>query len=290
MSVSAGRVLTHDWDAFEPWKSKGDNLQQLLRLHIRCNSSPLDLLENMACNILPQVPTKGSKINLGVEGYSSLSYSTFLVWYRVLHEEVLSLFEEVMREVLLQIKSKTPLSKDSVVIMLTNAHHCVKVHVALVLLTKTLEKSAVHAAAVKSGGKFVDAFLKGMDFFQAKFEAHKDIIITLVKELQKATRTVQTICADAKGQKRMPVATKVLAVKRSMEKFIFCVKALLHGASNGSAFWMGNLKHKDLQGREVASQMYPEDDEEDDEEEPQEEPDSDETVDEEVALAEKDGI
>lgn len=53
----------------------------------------------------------------------------------------------------------------------------------------------------------------------------------------------------------------------------------------------GNLKHKDLQGREVASQMYPEDDEEDDEEEPQEEePDSDETVDEEVALAEEDGI
>jgi hypothetical protein len=22
LSVSAGRVLTHDWDAFEPWKSK----------------------------------------------------------------------------------------------------------------------------------------------------------------------------------------------------------------------------------------------------------------------------
>lgn len=39
------------------------------------------------------------------------------------------------------------------------------------------------------------------------------------------------------------MATKVPAVKRSMEKFIFCVKALLHGASNGSAFWMGKSFH-----------------------------------------------
>lgn len=45
-----------------------------------------------------------------------------------------------MKEVLSQMKSKTPLPKESVVIMLTNAHHCVKVHVALVHLTKTHEK------------------------------------------------------------------------------------------------------------------------------------------------------
>lgn len=45
-----------------------------------------------------------------------------------------------MKEVLSQIKSKTPISKDAVAIMLTNAHQCVKVHVALVHLTKTHEK------------------------------------------------------------------------------------------------------------------------------------------------------
>jgi hypothetical protein len=43
------------------------------------------------------------------------------------------------------------------------------------------------------------------------------------------------------GQKRMPVACKVPAVKRSMEKFVFCVKALLHGASHGNSFWMGKF-------------------------------------------------
>ncbi|BBG99852.1 hypothetical protein Prudu_009681 [Prunus dulcis] len=41
-----------------------------------------------------------------------------------------------------------------------------------------------------------------------------------------------------------------------MERFLFCVKALLHTTSNGSSFWMGNLKHKDLKGQVVSSQVY----------------------------------
>lgn len=59
----------------------------------------------------------------------------------------------------------------------------------------------------------------------------------------------------------------------------------------------GNLKHKDLQGRVVASQIYREDDDEEEEEEEEQEEehqdaehDSDETVDEGVDLAEEDGI
>lgn len=45
-----------------------------------------------------------------------------------------------MKEVLSQIKSKNPLVKDAVVELLTSAHHCIKVHVALVNLTKSHEK------------------------------------------------------------------------------------------------------------------------------------------------------
>jgi Fanconi anemia group D2 protein len=81
----------------------------------------------------------------------------------------------------------------------------------------------------------------GVEFLQAKYDLHKDAINDLVKELQKATRIIQALCSEAKGQKRMPVACKVPAVKRSMEKFVFCVKALLHGASHGNSFWMGKF-------------------------------------------------
>ncbi len=47
-----------------------------------------------------------------------------------------------------------------------------------------------------------------------------------------------------------------------------CVCApLLHQGDYGEAFWMGNLKHRDLRGNTVASQMFPEEEEEEEEEE-----------------------
>jgi Fanconi anemia group D2 protein len=55
LSNSAGRVLTYNSDAQEPWKSKGDLLQQLLHMLVQFNSSPIDLLEEIACTVLPQV-------------------------------------------------------------------------------------------------------------------------------------------------------------------------------------------------------------------------------------------
>jgi hypothetical protein len=48
---------------------------------------------------------------------------------------------------------------------------------------------------------------------------------------------------------------QVPAVKRTMERFVFRVKLLTHGTDVGDSFWMGNLKHKDLKGREVPSQV-----------------------------------
>lgn len=49
-------------------------LQQLLRMHIRCNSSPLDLLEDMACNILPQVTDAESVVRISVNYFLHLCY------------------------------------------------------------------------------------------------------------------------------------------------------------------------------------------------------------------------
>jgi hypothetical protein len=40
-----------------------------------------------------------------------------------------------------------------------------------------------------------------------------------------------------------------------VERFVFEVKAVLAGANQSEVFWLGLLKHKDLSGREVASQV-----------------------------------
>lgn len=113
----------------------------------------------------------------------------------------------------------------------------------------------------------------------------------MIKSLQKATKTIQTICAEAKGHKRTMITSKIPVAKRSLERFVFQVKALLHNCSTEETFWMGtyilctpnfcswqrreiyidgrhccsnllnrcmtgNLRHKDLQGQLVSSQVY----------------------------------
>ena len=62
------------------------------------------------------------------------------------------------------------------------------------------------------------------------------------------------LCSEGKTKAALPLTAKVPAVKRTVEKFVFCLKHFLYEVNKGGAFWLGNLKHKDLQGNEVSSQ------------------------------------
>ncbi|XP_057862467.2 uncharacterized protein LOC131070824 isoform X1 [Cryptomeria japonica] len=270
VSASAHKLLEHNWDSDSQgniWKSKGDVLQKVLQIYIGYSESPVDCLEELACRVMPQMPAGKSRSGQdSVLGFPALSSATFTIWYRVQHEEILIILNKVIKEITTLHKSKAVVDAEHVEKLLSNALQCVNIVVSLISLTKVHDKAHIHAMAVKYGGRFVDIFLKGFEFLQAQYDAHKNSIITLVKELQKATRTIQTLCSEAKGFKRTAVTSKVPVVKRSMERYVFCVKALLHSTSHGDSFWMGNLKHKDLQGREISSQLHvsEEEEEEDD--------------------------
>lgn len=175
------------------------------------------------------------------------------------HEVNLTVLNKLVKEVVLLEKPAAGVQLQIVEKLLIKLQHCVNVVVSLVNMCKTHSKVTVHAMAVKYGGKFVDSFLKVFDFLQAHYNTCNELIIHLMKELQKATRTIQTLCSEAKGLKQTIITSKIPATKRSMERFLFCVKALLHTTSSGCSFWMGNLKHKDLAGQVVSSQAYVDD-------------------------------
>ncbi|XP_058097444.1 uncharacterized protein LOC131242659 isoform X2 [Magnolia sinica] len=259
---SARKLLAHDWDSANHEsgsKSKGEIIQRTLHIYLKNNESTSDLLDELACSILPQVPsgkTKTTQEQDVLHGFPTLCPAMLIVWYRVLHEENLAILNKLIKEVGLLEKSRADVQPEAVKRVLIKLRQSVNVVVSLVNMCKTHDKVAVHAMAVKYGGKFVDSFLKAFGFLQTHFRAHNDIILQVVKELQKATRIIQTLCSEAKGSKRTMITCKIPATKRSMERFLFHVKALLHNTSNGETFWMGNLKHKDLLGQVVSSQVY----------------------------------
>ena len=54
-------------------------------------------------------------------------------------------------------------------------------------------------------------------------------------------------------------------MKRRLEQLLFMLKAVVYMSIEGGRVTVGNLKHKDLEGRVIASQTCPESEEEDDE-------------------------
>ncbi|KAK8517816.1 hypothetical protein V6N12_016656 [Hibiscus sabdariffa] len=295
LGSSAKKLLKHNWDnknLENGWKNKGEMVQKILRAYLEYSESTSDLLDELACTILPKVSFTAMADDEDY-GFPTLCSATFLSWYRVLFEVNLTVLDKLVsnkfcRFVSIDHKgdSKSTVKSVAILILLLsfqvkevvrlervrpgfqpeNVHTLlirmqknINVVVALVSMCRTHDKVTLHAMAVKYGGKFIDSFLKAFDFLQVHFQMHNEVILLLVKELQKATRTIQTLCSEAKGLKQTAITGRIPATKRSLERFLFRVKALLHSSSNGCTFWMGNLKHKDLRGQVVSSQAYVDD-------------------------------
>ncbi|XP_042440360.1 Fanconi anemia group D2 protein homolog isoform X1 [Zingiber officinale] len=258
LALSSRKLLLQDpckEDSDKGNKNRGDMIQKILQIYLKYSESTSELLDELACKVLPQVPShRATNTQEAMNGFPTLSPMMFLIWYRVLHEENLSILSKTVKEV--TGRSRRYIQGEAAKPLIIKLRQTVNVVVALVNMCKVHDKVVVHAMAVKYGGKYMDRFLKVFDFLQDQFQAHNDIILELVKELQKGTRTIQTICSEAKGLKRTMVTSKVPATKRSMERFLFHVKALLHSTPSNCTFWMGNLKHKDLSGQVVSSQVY----------------------------------
>ena len=66
----------------------------------------------------------------------------------------------------------------------------------------------------------------------------------MVSQIQKATRILQVLSCEGKKLKDAALVSRVPALKRSLERFIFRMKEFFHGTDLVDCFWMGNLKHK----------------------------------------------
>lgn len=261
LGTSAEKLLRHKWvdesTDNKGLKNKGEMVQTILRIYLEASGSTSDLLDELACTILPQASlskSTGEDDDARDHEFPTLCAATFRGWYKTLLEENLAILNKLVKTV--SSEKRQNCQPKTTEAHLKNIQKTVNVVVSLVNLCRSHEKVTIHGMAIKYGGKYVDSFLKVFDFLEAHFQDHKELVIQLVKDLQKATRTLQTLCSEAKGMKQTAITSKIPATKRSLERFLFHVKALLHRTSGGSNFWMGSLKHKDLRGQIVSSQAY----------------------------------
>ncbi|KAF9398004.1 Fanconi anemia group D2 protein, partial [Podila epigama] len=143
----------------------------------------------------------------------------------------------------------------------------------LAAYVKSNDKKDVLGVTLKHSKTFMEQFIKRViPFLGVHFKGYQDQVAKIFKhKLQPATRSLQNVCGHAKASKEQSLMSMVPSIKKTMELLIFQVKLMLETNDARAAFWLGNLKHRNLAGEEISSQLPVDSDNEDPSDSPGEE-------------------
>ncbi|RVE73388.1 hypothetical protein OJAV_G00049030 [Oryzias javanicus] len=193
--------------------------------------------------------------------WPTLNRQTFLVFYRVMLAEL----EKAVRKIPAGKPSDDSEAQSEKLLTWSLA---VRDFHILVNLVKVFDSRPVLNVCLKYGRLFLETFLKlGMPLLDYSFKRHKEDVQSLLKTFQLSTRQLHHMCGHSKIRQDTSLTNHVPALKKSLELFLYRVKIMLALNNCQEAFWMGNLKNRNLKGEEILSQRSPESDEDEDEEE-----------------------
>jgi len=86
-----------------------------------------------------------------------------------------------------------------------------------------------------------------MPVLDSLFRQRKDDVTGVLKSLQQSTRCLQHFCGHSKVTKDLTLTNHVPLLKKTLEMLLYKVKELLTNHNCAEAFWLGNLKNRDLQ-------------------------------------------
>jgi len=136
-------------------------------------------------------------------------------------------------------------------------------------------------AVLKYSKPIIDQFLKhGMPLLEAVFKKNHAECMSVIKKLQLSTKYMHVICTSTKLDSDISLANFVPLLKKSLEATVYRVEAMLAANNLSDAFWLGNLKNKDLEGEEILSQETQEEEEEEGEADEEQNDENDEHNDE----------
>uniref|UniRef100_A0A3P8R1D2 Uncharacterized protein n=1 Tax=Astatotilapia calliptera TaxID=8154 RepID=A0A3P8R1D2_ASTCA len=277
----ARRFLNQDWVTASGEKERGtkfnEALHTLLSIYLEHVDDILKAVEEIAAQGIPEL-INASKDESSAS-WPTLSRQTFLVFYKVLMAEL----EKAVRKI---PASKMSDNTEAQSEKLLTWNLAVRDFHILVNLVKVFDSRPVLNVCLKYGRLFLESFLKlGMPLLDYSFKRHKEDVQSLLKTFQLSTRQLHHMCGHSKMHQDTSLTNHVPALKKSLELFVYRVKAMLTLNNCQEAFWMGNLKNRNLKGEEILSQRsQEEDDDEEEEEQPERSPPPQEQSEDEVIV------
>uniref|UniRef100_A0A3P8TNF8 FA complementation group D2 n=1 Tax=Amphiprion percula TaxID=161767 RepID=A0A3P8TNF8_AMPPE len=265
----ARRFLSQDWVTASGEKERGakfnEALHSLLSIYLEHVDDVLTALEEIAKKGMQEL------INMSKDesstSWPTLNRQTFLVFYKVMMAEL----EKAVR--------KIPAGK-----MSDNTEFHL---ICPVIYFQIFDSRPVLNVCLKYGRLFLESFLKlGMPLLDYSFKGHKEDVQSLLKTFQLSTRQLHHMCGHSKIHQDTSLTNHVPALKKSLELFVYRVKATLTLNNCQEAFWIGNLKNRNLKGEEILSQRSQESDDDEEEEGQQRSPQAQELSEDEINRAE----
>uniref|UniRef100_A0A671Q8N1 FA complementation group D2 n=1 Tax=Sinocyclocheilus anshuiensis TaxID=1608454 RepID=A0A671Q8N1_9TELE len=235
----SAHFLCQEWVTASGEKERGnkynDALQTLLSIYLEHTDDVLKAVEEIAGEGVPELMNAAKNANS--RSWPTLNRQTFLVYYKKVQSEKLLTWNLAVRDF----------------------------HI-LINLVKMFDSRPVLTVCLKYGRLFLESFLKlGMPLLDYSFKKHKEDVQSLLKTFQLSTRQLHYMCGHSKIRQDTGLTNHVPALKKSLEQFVYRVKAMLTLNHCQEAFWLGNLKNRDLKGEEILSQRSQAVDEEEEE-------------------------
>ncbi|KAL4206758.1 Fanconi anemia protein FANCD2, partial [Rhizopus microsporus] len=222
------------------WRDIKKEIEFLIEKTIELDDDPLQVLHNLVNDVLPRYEDQGP-----LEDHPLLKSDTVVQYYQAIISQIVNSFE------LFKSTDQEP------EIVLVQNGRIVKIFERITHYVKVKEHRLLIGVLLKTGKLFIDQFTKhSIPYFTEIFKAHKTSILAIFKDLQASTRVLQIICSHVKVLKDVSLSAYVPPLKRSLENIIYQVKMLV--TRNGipaPAFFMGALKHRDITGAEISSQV-----------------------------------
>jgi Fanconi anemia group D2 protein len=248
IAKTAGQLLNKQWDV-----SNSVNVDALVKSYL-CSAN-IKTICGMVGTIQEQAPDLTNKTD-SLDMLRSVNKSNFYVLYRNLWE---SLHDRVKTEIQ----------------ALTNAQHLTLWRTTavtmqgLMTVAKAQETKLNLVCFLKKSIAILKIFLShGVPILEIELKSHPDQVVEILKTIQSNTRFLHHLCCYSKLNQDASLMSHVPQFRLTLESLVYRVKAALVANGCSAAFWMGNLKNRDLQGEDILSQSTENttrDDEEEDE-------------------------
>ncbi|XP_013364551.1 PREDICTED: Fanconi anemia group D2 protein isoform X2 [Chinchilla lanigera] len=244
----ARQFLCRAWPHGEKEKSTlfRDQLQDLLCIYLEHTDSVLKAIEEIAGVGVPELIHSPKEASSST--FPTLTRHTFVIFFRVMMAKL----EKTVKDLQAGSAAQPPQVHEEKLLYWNMA---VRDFSILINLIKVFDSHPVLHACLKYGRLFVEAFLKQcMPLLDFSFRKHREDVLSLLETFQLNTRLLHHLCGHSKIHQDTRLTKHVPLLKKTLELLVCRVKAMLVLNNCREAFWLGNLKNRDLQGEEIVSQ------------------------------------